>query len=64
MLVYRESIVWSIIANGVVYVKYKNAYKIKLMVLNSQLFPPKFCVAMTFRLWGRHGGMSSAIMRA
>ena len=33
MLVYWESLVWSVIANGVVYVKYK-AYKAKLMVLN------------------------------
>ena len=32
MLVYWESIMWSIIANGVVYVQYKNVYKTKLMV--------------------------------
>ena len=31
MLVYWESTVWSIIANGVVYVNYKNAYKTKLI---------------------------------
>ena len=42
MLVYWESMVWSIIiANGAVYVKYKNAYKIKLMVLDGRLFPPR-----------------------
>ena len=35
--------VWSIIANGVVYVKYKHAYKIKLMVLNGWLFPASPC---------------------
>ena len=29
MLVYWELMVWSIIANGLVCVKYKNAYKIK-----------------------------------
>ena len=40
MLVYWESMVWSIIANGVVYVKYKHVCKTKLMVLNSRLFPP------------------------
>ena len=44
MLLYWESIVWSIIANGVVvYVKYKNGYKTKLMVLKCQLFPASPC---------------------
>ena len=32
MLVYWELMVLNIIANGVVYVKYKNVYKTKLMV--------------------------------
>ena len=43
MLVYWESMVWRIIANGVVYAKYKNVYKTKLMVLNCRLFPPSPC---------------------
>ena len=34
MRVYWESVVWSIIANRVVYVKYKNVYKAKVFVLN------------------------------
>ena len=35
--------VWSIIANGVVYIKYKNVYNTKLMVLNYRLFPASPC---------------------
>ena len=35
--------VWSILANGLVYVKYKNVYKIKLMVLNVQFVPASPC---------------------
>ena len=41
MHLYWESMVWRIIANGVAYVKYKNAYKIKLMVLNCHVFPAR-----------------------
>ena len=48
MLVYWESMVCSIVANGVVYVKYKNAYKTKLMVLNCRL---KFCAAIFARVF-------------
>ena len=36
--------VWSIIANRVVYVKYKNVYKTKLMVLNYRHFPASPCL--------------------
>ena len=39
MLVYWESMVWSIIANGVVHIKYKTLYKTKLMVLKCRVFP-------------------------
>ena len=38
MLVYWESMVRKIIGNGVVYIKYKNACKRKVMVLNGRLF--------------------------
>ena len=41
MLVYWESMVWGIIANGIVYVKYKIVYKTKLLVLNCQVFPAR-----------------------
>ena len=42
-LVYWESNVWNILANDIVHVKYKRAYKIKLMVLNSRHFPESTC---------------------
>ena len=45
ILVYCESMLWSIIANSIVYVKYKNVYKTKLMVLNGRVFPAGSCVA-------------------
>ena len=45
MLVYCESMVWIIKAYGVVHVKYKNEYKIKLMILNCRFF------------WRAHVGM-------
>ena len=44
MIVYWESMVWSIVANGVVYVKYKHVYKTKLMVLNCWMFLASPCV--------------------
>ena len=53
MLVYWESLVWSVIANGVVYVKYK-AYKAKLMVLNCQGVSGKTCVGHDSCKWGGH----------
>ena len=40
---YWESVVWSIIANGVVHVKYKNVYKTKLMVLKYRFFKASPC---------------------
>ena len=44
MLVYRESMVCNIIANGVVYVEYKNVYKTKLIVLNCWDFQASPCM--------------------
>ena len=43
MFVYWKSMVWIIVANGVVYVKYRNVYKTKLIVLNCRLFPATPC---------------------
>ena len=64
MLVYWESMVWSMIANGVVvYVTYKNVYKTKLMVLNYQLFPASHCGCghdTCFEAASGGGGMLSA----
>ena len=56
MLVYLESMVWSIIANGVVDVKYKNVYKTKLMVLNCRLFLASPC-------WSGHDTLFEAADR-
>ena len=62
MLVYWESMVWSIIAHGIVYVKYIKAYKIKLMFLNGRLFFRYVHVgaAMIHVLRWPMGGKSSA----
>ena len=56
MLVYWESIAWSIIAIGIVYVKYKNAYKITLMVLNCREFPISPCVLAMIPVYGTADG--------
>ena len=53
MLVYWESMEWSIIANGVAYAKYKNVYKMKLIVLNGRLFSPRSVQPLFLCTWGR-----------
>ena len=43
MFVYCESMVWNITVNVVAYVKNKNVYKTKLMVLNCRFFQASPC---------------------
>ena len=65
MLVYSESIVWSIIANGVVYVNYKNVYKTKTNGFKlSAFFRQAHVVAATIHVLRRlMGRMSSTTVR-
>ena len=44
--------VWNIVTNGVVYVKYKTLYKIKLMVLNCRVFPASPSVSDMIHVYG------------
>ena len=52
MLVYWEPMVRRIIANRVVYVKYKNEYKVKLMGLNCLVFPVSPSVLAMIHVYG------------
>ena len=55
MLVYWERMVWSIIANGVVYVKYKT-YKTNIMVLNYRVSPASPSVSTMVPTYGAVDG--------
>ena len=59
MLVYWESTVWSIIANGILYyVKYKNIYQTKPTILNCRLSLPSPSIMAMMFMYGDPDGVN------